>query len=104
MARPNLRAAATQRVDVLGVRVSAINMAIAVKTIAAWIATRRREYVTVTGVHGVMESQADPELLEIHNRAGLVTPDGMPHGLGEPLGGCAGRRSCLRPRSDARPV
>jgi N-acetylglucosaminyldiphosphoundecaprenol N-acetyl-beta-D-mannosaminyltransferase len=25
-----------------------------------------------------MESQRDPELLEIHNRAGMVTPDGMP--------------------------
>ena len=36
------------------------------------------QYVCVTGVHGVMESQDDPELRDIHNRAGLVTPDGMP--------------------------
>ena len=32
----------------------------------------------VTGVHGVMESQRDPELLRIHNASGLTTPDGMP--------------------------
>jgi N-acetylglucosaminyldiphosphoundecaprenol N-acetyl-beta-D-mannosaminyltransferase len=35
-------------------------------------------YVCVTGVHGVMESQRDPELLAIHNASGLTTPDGMP--------------------------
>jgi N-acetylglucosaminyldiphosphoundecaprenol N-acetyl-beta-D-mannosaminyltransferase len=34
--------------------------------------------VCVTGVHGVMECQRDPRLLEIHNRSGLTTPDGMP--------------------------
>jgi N-acetylglucosaminyldiphosphoundecaprenol N-acetyl-beta-D-mannosaminyltransferase len=35
-------------------------------------------YVTVTGVHGVMESQRDEELKRIHNRSYLSTPDGMP--------------------------
>jgi N-acetylglucosaminyldiphosphoundecaprenol N-acetyl-beta-D-mannosaminyltransferase len=35
-------------------------------------------YVTVTGVHGVMESQRDQELKRIHNRSFLTTPDGMP--------------------------
>jgi N-acetylglucosaminyldiphosphoundecaprenol N-acetyl-beta-D-mannosaminyltransferase len=29
-------------------------------------------------VHGVMESQRDKQLRQIHNDAGLVTPDGMP--------------------------
>jgi N-acetylglucosaminyldiphosphoundecaprenol N-acetyl-beta-D-mannosaminyltransferase len=29
-------------------------------------------------VHGVMESQRDEAIRRIHNRAGLVTPDGMP--------------------------
>lgn len=40
--------------------------------------TREQHYVCVTGVHGVMESQRDPELLRIHNASGLTTPDGMP--------------------------
>lgn len=66
------------RVDVLGVGVSAINMAQAVAIIESWIAKREPHYVCITGVHGVMESQRDERLREIHNQAGLVTPDGMP--------------------------
>ena len=53
-------------------------MASAVAAIESWIASGARQYVCVTGVHGVMESQRDAELRGIHNRAGLVTPDGMP--------------------------
>jgi N-acetylglucosaminyldiphosphoundecaprenol N-acetyl-beta-D-mannosaminyltransferase len=45
---------------------------------ADWIEAGKRHYVCVTGVHGVMESQDDEELRDIHNRAGLTTPDGMP--------------------------
>jgi N-acetylglucosaminyldiphosphoundecaprenol N-acetyl-beta-D-mannosaminyltransferase len=65
-------------VDVLGVRVSAIDMHMALETIESWIARRESHYVCVTGVHGVMESQRDESLRQIHNTAGLVTPDGMP--------------------------
>jgi N-acetylglucosaminyldiphosphoundecaprenol N-acetyl-beta-D-mannosaminyltransferase len=64
--------------NVLGVKVSAINMEMAVDTIDGWIKDRRKHYVTVTGVHGVMECQRDESLRDIHNRAGMVTPDGMP--------------------------
>jgi N-acetylglucosaminyldiphosphoundecaprenol N-acetyl-beta-D-mannosaminyltransferase len=67
-----------ERVEVLGVNVSAINMRDAVATIEAWIANRSSNYVCITGAHGVIESQTDVELRRIHNRAGLVTPDGMP--------------------------
>jgi N-acetylglucosaminyldiphosphoundecaprenol N-acetyl-beta-D-mannosaminyltransferase len=66
------------RVNILGVGVSAIDMAMAVRTIDEWIARRDPHYVCVTTVHGVMESQRDPVLRQIHNRAGMVTPDGMP--------------------------
>lgn len=66
------------RVDVLGVGISAVNMTSAVAQIARWIDQGDRRYVCVTGVHGVMESQRDPELRQIHNRSGLTTPDGMP--------------------------
>jgi N-acetylglucosaminyldiphosphoundecaprenol N-acetyl-beta-D-mannosaminyltransferase len=66
------------RVDVLGVHVSAVNMPQAVAEISRWIADREQHYVCVTGVHGVMESQDDPELRSIHNASGLTTPDGMP--------------------------
>ena len=64
--------------DVLGVHVSAIDMGTAIETIATWIERRDPQYVCVTGVHGVMECQRDPELLAIHNASGMTTPDGMP--------------------------
>jgi N-acetylglucosaminyldiphosphoundecaprenol N-acetyl-beta-D-mannosaminyltransferase len=76
------------RVDILGVGVSAINLDDAVATIERWISERDRNYVCITGVHGVMESRHDERLRRIHNHAGMVTPDGMPlvwlsHRLGE---------------------
>src|SRR5919199_3078785 len=66
------------RGNVLGVGVSAIDMAQALDTIDRWIVGGERRYACVTGVHGVMESQRDEALRGIHNAAGLVTPDGMP--------------------------
>jgi N-acetylglucosaminyldiphosphoundecaprenol N-acetyl-beta-D-mannosaminyltransferase len=62
----------------LGVGVSAVNMALTLDTIDAWIAASEQHHVCVTGVHGIMESQRDEMLRRIHNAAGLVTPDGMP--------------------------
>jgi N-acetylglucosaminyldiphosphoundecaprenol N-acetyl-beta-D-mannosaminyltransferase len=66
------------RVDVLGVGVSCLTLDSAVEEVSGWVARGEHRYVCVTGVHGVMESQRDPRLLEIHNRSGLTTPDGMP--------------------------
>ena len=66
------------RIDVLGVGISAIDPDDALAEITRWIAQGDARYVCVTGVHGVMEAQRDPELLRIHNRSGLTTPDGMP--------------------------
>jgi len=66
------------RCDVLGVEISAVNMPMAVHQIQHWIDRRECNYVCITGVHGVMESQRDEHLKRIHNAAGMVTPDGMP--------------------------
>jgi N-acetylglucosaminyldiphosphoundecaprenol N-acetyl-beta-D-mannosaminyltransferase len=66
------------RHSILGIDVSVVNMAGALRTIEGWIERRERHYVCVTGVHGVMESQDSAELRRIHNAAGMVTPDGMP--------------------------
>lgn len=66
------------QVNVLGVKVSAINMQMALQTIDQWIVNEDRKYVCITGVHGIIESQRDEALRKIHNQAGLVTPDGMP--------------------------
>ena len=66
------------RVNVLGVGISVLNLDSAVATLRAALAAGRRGYVTVTGVHGVMESQEDEALRLIHNQSLLTTPDGMP--------------------------
>jgi len=66
------------RANILGVGVSAINMEMALRTIGGWISRREPQYVCLTSVNGVIESQWDEELRRIHNAAGLVTPDGMP--------------------------
>ena len=77
------------RVSILGVDVSAITMDDAVAAFETWIRDGTPDYACITGVHGLMESRRDPALQAIHNRAGLVTPDGMPlvwmsHLLGHP--------------------
>lgn len=66
------------KIDVLGVKVCALSMDGYVNVIERWVQDKEANYVCITGVHGVMESQENPELLKIHNEAGLVTPDGMP--------------------------
>jgi N-acetylglucosaminyldiphosphoundecaprenol N-acetyl-beta-D-mannosaminyltransferase len=68
----------TNRVNVLGVGVSVLNLQTALEAIADAIRARRKGYVCVTGVHGVMEAQSDPALRKILNAAFLCTPDGMP--------------------------
>jgi N-acetylglucosaminyldiphosphoundecaprenol N-acetyl-beta-D-mannosaminyltransferase len=68
----------TPRVDILGVGVSAIDMQVALELIDRWISNGDHQYVCVTGVHGIIESQRDPGLRDVHNRSGLTTPDGMP--------------------------
>lgn len=69
---------AIPRVDVLGVGISAVDMATAVDELGRWIDEHELHYVCVTGVHGVMESQGDTGLRAIHNASGMTTPDGMP--------------------------
>ena len=51
--------AGVPRVDVLGVGVSAINMDQTLDLMDHWITDGQPNYVCVTGVHGVMESQRD---------------------------------------------
>ena len=67
-----------ERVNVLGVGVSAINLESGLQIITEAIHKRTRGYITITGVHGVMEALDDPRLRTIFNQAFLVTPDGMP--------------------------
>jgi N-acetylglucosaminyldiphosphoundecaprenol N-acetyl-beta-D-mannosaminyltransferase len=66
------------RLNVMGVGVSAVNMAGAIDTFAGWIERGERRYVCALNAHSIVEAAQDPVLQRIHNRAGLATPDGMP--------------------------
>jgi len=67
-----------ERVNVLGVGISPLNLPLAVAAIRKAIETRVKGYICVTGVHGVSEAQENPEFRAILNDAFLNTPDGMP--------------------------
>lgn len=67
------------RVNVLDVGISVLNLSIAEKAIYKGVDKAGFQgFITITGVHGVVESQYDDELKRIHNRSFLTTPDGMP--------------------------
>jgi N-acetylglucosaminyldiphosphoundecaprenol N-acetyl-beta-D-mannosaminyltransferase len=68
----------TKRVNVLGVGISVLNLRTALDAIASAVRDRRKGYICVTGVHGVMEAQEDDGFKQILNGAFLCTPDGMP--------------------------
>jgi N-acetylglucosaminyldiphosphoundecaprenol N-acetyl-beta-D-mannosaminyltransferase len=69
---------AIERVNVLGVGISVVNLHSALAAIADAVRARRKGYICVTGVHGVMEAQNDAALRRVLNDAFLCTPDGMP--------------------------
>jgi len=67
-----------EKVNVLGVGVSVLDQRRARDFLFRALRNGTRGYVTVTGVPGVSDTQNDPALRDIFNRALLVTPDGMP--------------------------
>ena len=68
----------TEQVNVLGVGVHAVDMQSTASLLEASIRGGGKEYVCLTGVHGIMEAQRDPGLKSIFSKALLVVPDGMP--------------------------
>ncbi|HEC66313.1 MAG TPA: glycosyltransferase [bacterium] len=66
------------KINILGVGISAIRMADAISKMEEWIEKNERHYVCVCPVSTIMECQKDERLHDIVNSAGLATPDGMP--------------------------
>lgn len=64
--------------DVLGVRVDALNMTMALASIEGALRARQKGYVCMTGVHGIMEAQRRPQVRRAFADAFLALPDGMP--------------------------
>jgi N-acetylglucosaminyldiphosphoundecaprenol N-acetyl-beta-D-mannosaminyltransferase len=63
---------------VLGVDVDAVDMEGAIDNVAAFLRSSLKCYVCVAGVHGIMEAQGNPQLLEVYSNAAMTIPDGMP--------------------------
>ncbi|MGH9328218.1 MAG: WecB/TagA/CpsF family glycosyltransferase, partial [Terriglobia bacterium] len=64
---------------VLGAPVNAVQIPKVVQQMREWIGERQAgRYITVTGMHGIMESRHDSNFRDILERADLVVPDGMP--------------------------
>jgi N-acetylglucosaminyldiphosphoundecaprenol N-acetyl-beta-D-mannosaminyltransferase len=68
----------TERVNILGVGVSAVNMEQALQLIDGWVEAGENTYVCVCPVHSIMECRRSEATRHIFNAAGMVTPDGMP--------------------------
>jgi len=64
--------------NVLGVGVHTVNLQSAALLLETQIRERRKGYVCLAGVHGVMEAQRSSHLKAIFAKAILVAPDGMP--------------------------
>ena len=75
---PPIRVIILPRANILGVGVHATSLGEAVTVSDHLLQSGSRGYVCLTGVHGVMEAQRDPELRRILNEATLCLPDGMP--------------------------
>ncbi|HKU40259.1 MAG TPA: WecB/TagA/CpsF family glycosyltransferase [Polyangiales bacterium] len=68
----------TDRFYVAGVKIDAVTVRETVDRMHSWIRSGHRDYIVLTGAHGIVEMQADAELRSINERAGLTTADGMP--------------------------
>ncbi len=65
--------------NVLGVKVSAVDIGLAVNLADRWIQSKAgKGYICAAGVHGVMEAYGDADVRQILNQALINVPDGMP--------------------------
>ncbi|MBN1372493.1 MAG: WecB/TagA/CpsF family glycosyltransferase [Anaerolineaceae bacterium] len=64
--------------NMLGVAVSNVYPVLALEQIGEWVESNNPNYICVANVHTVTECQWNLDLRQVVNRAGMVTPDGMP--------------------------
>jgi N-acetylglucosaminyldiphosphoundecaprenol N-acetyl-beta-D-mannosaminyltransferase len=62
----------------LGISVEALNMELALNRIARELEARRKGYICMAGVHGIMEAHRDAELAAIYAGSSITMPDGTP--------------------------
>lgn len=83
--------------NILGVRVEALNMHRALHRVAQVLRGDRKGYVSVVGVHGIMEAQRNPSLAAIYANSAITVPDGMPTVWVGRLQGCQGMERVAGP-------
>lgn|ERR1019366_7575349 len=64
--------------NLLGVEVEALDMERAVTRVEEALSEKRKGYVCLVGVHGIMEAQRKPSLAAIYADATIAVPDGTP--------------------------
>jgi N-acetylglucosaminyldiphosphoundecaprenol N-acetyl-beta-D-mannosaminyltransferase len=62
----------------LGTSVEALDMELALNRIAGELEARRKGYICMAGVHGIMEALRNPELAAIYAGSSMTVPDGTP--------------------------
>lgn len=68
----------SDRVNILGVGAMPLDLDKAVAMLEQWRIERRREYVCLISVHGLVVAQRDPTIRSALNHCGLAAEDGMP--------------------------
>jgi N-acetylglucosaminyldiphosphoundecaprenol N-acetyl-beta-D-mannosaminyltransferase len=68
----------SDRVNILGVGATPLDLDKAVAMLEQWRIERRREYVCLISVHGLVVAQRDPTIRSALNHCGLAAEDGMP--------------------------
>lgn len=66
------------RINVLGVEIDAVSDSKVISKVDRLIEDSDSGYVTVTGVHGIMESRRSMAVKKAHDNACMSVPDGMP--------------------------
>ncbi len=85
---------AGDRVNILGVGAMPLDLDKAVATLDRWRVERRREYVCVVSVHGLVTAQFNPVIRKALNGCGMATEDGMPLVWWSRLAGKQASRVC----------
>lgn len=64
--------------DILGVKIAAVNLTEAIGYVDRLVREKSRNYICVAPVSTIVSCQEDARYKEVVNKAGMVTPDGMP--------------------------
>jgi len=71
-------ASSIERINILGVPVSALNMTLAIRTIEGWVKRREARYVCVCDVYSASLASGRTDHLAALQGADMVAPDGKP--------------------------